>query len=227
MINAGEINKIIAKSIAEIAPIADKLPGVVIIHDLRDWSVAWISNRGIKELGISMEEITKLTVEEYHARFFNEEDAKDYAPKVFTLMEENNLDVFTTFFQQVRFSTNKDWTWHMSSMKILAHDNAGKPLLSITMAFPIDAMHRMTAKASRLLEENNFLRRNFHLYSKLGKRELDVLRLFALGKSALESANELFISPSTVETHRKNIKQKLGTNSYYEICEYARAFDLI
>ncbi|MNT99653.1 DNA-binding transcriptional activator SdiA [compost metagenome] len=49
----------------------------------------------------------------------------------------------------------------------------------------------------------------------------------ALGKTSLETAEQLFIAQTTVETHRKNIKQKLNTNSYYEICQYARAFDLV
>ena len=213
--------------IAEIASVADKLPGVVIIHDLRNGKVAWMSERGINQLGMSLEEIMSLTMEEYHARFFNEEDAKDYAPKVFGLIENNKPEEIITFFQQVRLSENTDWTWHMSSMKILAHDDAGKPLLGITMAFPIDAMHRMTTKASRLLEENNFLRRNIAVYSKLGAREREILKLLALGKSAAETAEELFISVHTVETHRKNIRQKLATSSYFQLCEYARAFDLV
>ncbi|MNL74077.1 Oxygen regulatory protein NreC [compost metagenome] len=95
------------------------------------------------------------------------------------------------------------------------------------MSFPIDAMHHMTAKASRLLEENNFLRRNLHVFAKLSKREREILSLMALGKSSAETAEQLFIAPETVKTHRKNIKQKLDTNSYYEICQYARAFDLV
>jgi DNA-binding CsgD family transcriptional regulator len=219
--------EIIDNSLNEIIPIAEKLPGVVIIHDLRDWSVLYMCGKGLKELNISLEEVTKLSMQEYHARFFNEEDFKDYAPKIFTLMENNNTNDAITFFQQVRVSDDKDWTWHMSSMKILAHDTEGKPLLSITMAFPIDSMHRMTAKASRLLKENNFLRKNFHIYSKLGKRELEVLRLLALGKSANEISETLYLSIHTIETHRKNIRQKLGANSHYDLSEYARAFDLI
>ena len=217
---------IIKENIAQIEAYADKLPGVVILHDLRDWSVVWMSKRGLEQLKVSLDEITRLSCAEYHARFFNEDDAQDYVPKLFSMTEKNSLDEIITFFQQVKVG-NADWTWHMSSTKLLAHDVDGKALLSITMAFPIDAMHRMTAKASRLLEENNFLRKNFNLYSKLSKRERDILRLLALGKSSLETAEELFISLHTVETHRKNIKAKLGTNSFYELCNYARAFDLV
>jgi DNA-binding CsgD family transcriptional regulator len=217
----------IDKAIAEIAGIADKLPGVIVIHDLRDWSVAWMAPRGLAQLGVTLEEITALTAEEYYGRYFNSEDSKDYVPKILNLLERNNNDDICTFFQQVRLAMNADWSWHMGSTKILAHDEEGKPLLAITMAFPIDAMHHMAVKAGRLLEENNFLRKNFHSYSELSKRELDVLRLMALGKSIPETAEALFISSHTVETHRKNIRQKLGTHSYYELGLYARAFDLI
>jgi DNA-binding CsgD family transcriptional regulator len=217
----------INQAVAEIAAVADNLPGVVVIHDLRDWRVVWMSPRGLAQLGVRLEELTVLTAEEYYGTYFNSEDSKDYVPKILSLLERNNDDDICTFFQQVRLKVNADWSWHMASTKILAHDDEDTPLLTITMAFPIDAMHHMAVKAGRLLEENNFLRKNFHLYSELSKRELDILRLMALGKSAPETAESLFISPNTVETHRKNIRQKLGTNSFFELSQYARAFDLI
>ena len=219
--------EIINQNIVEISASADKYPGVVILHDLRDWSVAWMSKSGLNGLDISLEDVTSLTMQEYHARFFNEEDSKDYASKIIRLMEENNLEETLSFFQQVRINSVSDWTWHMTSMKILAHDPNGAPLMTITVAFPIDALHRMTNKASRLLAENNFLRKNMALFSTLSRRERDILKYLALGKSSPEAAEDMFLSALTVETHRKNIKRKLQTNSYFDLCEYARAFDLV
>ncbi|NJY62711.1 helix-turn-helix transcriptional regulator [Salinimicrobium sp. CDJ15-81-2] len=61
----------------------------------------------------------------------------------------------------------------------------------------------------------------------MGKRAKEVLRLVALGKSSSEIAEELNISTETVNTHRKNIKKKLGISTTYEFTEYARAYDLI
>lgn len=49
----------------------------------------------------------------------------------------------------------------------------------------------------------------------------------AKGESAIECGKTMFISPQTVETHRKNIRVKLGTKSFFEITQYARSFDLI
>ena len=71
------------------------------------------------------------------------------------------------------------------------------------------------------------MRKNFQLFAQLGKRECEVLKHLALGKTSAEIGEQLFISAATVETHRKNIKQKLAVNSLYELTEYARAFDLI
>jgi len=215
------------EKINQIAAVADMLPESIIIHKVSDWTVIWMSQRGLDYLNAPLEEITSLTAEQYHTRYFNPVDAEDYVPKIAGLMAENDDDKIVTFFQQVRYSKAGTWSWFMSSIKILARDDDGNPILTLTIAIPIDAMHHMTIKAGRLLEENNFLRSNFHLYTKLGKRERDVLKLMALGKSSSETAENLFISQHTVETHRKNIRQKLSTNSYYELCEYARAFDLV
>lgn len=216
----------IINAVRQIAVVDQLLPAVVIIHDL-EGRVVWMSPRGLKQLGISLEEVIALSPEQYYGTYFNIEDTKESVPKILGLLERNNDDEYITYFQQVRLAQEHDWIWHMCSTGIMLRDNEHKPLITITVAFPIDAMHHMTAKASRLLEENNFLRRNLHIFAKLSKREREILSLMALGKTSAETAEQLFIAQHTVETHRKNIKHKLNTNSYYEICQYARAFDLI
>ena len=55
----------------------------------------------------------------------------------------------------------------------------------------------------------------------LGQREQQVLRLLTRGMRSTEIATELSISPATVKTHRRNIKQKLGINSTAELTRYA------
>ncbi|HZX31389.1 MAG TPA: response regulator transcription factor [Rhodocyclaceae bacterium] len=57
--------------------------------------------------------------------------------------------------------------------------------------------------------------------SILGKREQEVLRLLADGKSSPETATALGISPATADAHRRNIKQKLGLNTIAELTRYA------
>jgi two-component system response regulator NreC len=55
----------------------------------------------------------------------------------------------------------------------------------------------------------------------LSQRELDVLRLIALGHTNVEIAEQLFLSVRTIETHRAHIQQKLRLDSRSELVRYA------
>jgi two-component system response regulator NreC len=55
----------------------------------------------------------------------------------------------------------------------------------------------------------------------LSERELEVLRLVALGNTNGEIAKQLYISPRTVETHRASVQRKLGLNGRPELVRYA------
>ncbi|MBW2275210.1 MAG: response regulator transcription factor [Deltaproteobacteria bacterium] len=59
------------------------------------------------------------------------------------------------------------------------------------------------------------------VFSTLGAREREVLQLLAEGHSSPEIAKRLHISPSTVETHRRNIMRKLDVHSVAELTKYA------
>ena len=55
----------------------------------------------------------------------------------------------------------------------------------------------------------------------LSERELEVLRLIALGHTNSEIADQLFLSTRTVETHRAHIQQKIRRTSRAELVRYA------
>jgi two-component system response regulator NreC len=55
----------------------------------------------------------------------------------------------------------------------------------------------------------------------LSAREVEVLRLIALGHTSVEVARRLHLSPRTVETHRANIHRKLGVDTRAELVRYA------
>jgi two-component system, NarL family, response regulator NreC len=55
----------------------------------------------------------------------------------------------------------------------------------------------------------------------LSAREVEVLRLIALGHTNAEIAEQLFISVRTVETHRAHIQQKLRRSTRADLVRYA------
>jgi len=61
----------------------------------------------------------------------------------------------------------------------------------------------------------------------LTPRELEVLRLIALGHTNAEAGKQLYLSIRTVESHRAHIQQKLRRSSRAELVRYALDHELL
>ena len=61
----------------------------------------------------------------------------------------------------------------------------------------------------------------------LSPRELEVLRLIALGHTNAEISAQLYLSVRTVESHRAHIQQKLRRSTRAELVRYALDHDLL
>ena len=61
----------------------------------------------------------------------------------------------------------------------------------------------------------------------LSPREKEILHLLAQGYSNKEIAEKLVVSPSTVNTHRGNLMNKLGLSTRRELIQYARQRGII
>jgi DNA-binding NarL/FixJ family response regulator len=57
--------------------------------------------------------------------------------------------------------------------------------------------------------------------TRLSTRELEVFRLIGEGMSSGSIADQLFLSTHTIDTHRENIKRKLGITSAPELARHA------
>lgn len=217
------------EKIQKLAPCADQLPGVVVIHEIVDFSdfkTVFMSSKGLDQLGVSMNELSQMG-SKYHERFFNNEDMEGFMIKLEKLLKERDPNETFTFFQQVKFKDRDEWVWHIGSIRIFHQDKEGNPTHTITVVFPVDQMKHIPNKAERLLAESTFFKNNLEKFHSLGDRAKEVLRLVALGHSSAEISEMLNITVDTVNTHRKIIKRKLGIQTSYEFTEYAHAFDLI
>lgn len=220
------LDKRIEKKIAEIQKYEDDIPAVLIVFKVCDGTVVYMSKRGRDILGITNEEIIAMGFE-YHQRYFNPEESKEYAPKIIELLERNNDNEIISAFQQVRPAPDQPYSWYITGQKIILKDEHGAPLLFMAAAIPVDSLHELAQKAQRILDENKFLKFNYHLFEKLTKREIEILKLIAKGISNETISQKLFISEETVATHRKNIKRKLNCKTSIDCSRFAAAFDLI
>jgi DNA-binding CsgD family transcriptional regulator len=212
--------------LAHIKRVADELPCALIIHKTEDFSIIYMNALGLDAIGINKDDLEQLNTAQYHIRFQHIEDGVEIVPKIFRIFRAKASDQVSSF-HNIRNPGDHEWQLYAMNTKVFQRDANGDPTHVITIAVKIDPTHHITSKVSRLMAELSFLRTNNPLFLTLTRREIDVLRLMALGKSSTEISETLFISPATVETHRKKVRNKLKIKNNYETLLFAQAYDLI
>ena len=221
-----ELQHAAREKIEQLRAVEDCIPGVIIVHNLANDSIVYLSERGRKHLNVTLEEI-RMPHFDYHQRFFNPEDVQNYAPKIMGMLQRNDDEEMVSYFQQVRATDKDPFRWFSSSSKILLRDKENKPMLGITIAVPIDEEHYFTPKIERLIQENNLLREKQAVFAELSRREKEILRLLTLGLHSGEIADKLNIAEATIKTHRRNLRRKIGAESTFELVQFAQAFNLV
>ena len=192
--------ELIEQKIADIAAIADDLPGVIIVLSGDCRRVLYMSAMGLAKLDATLPELTAMG-EEYYNRYFNADEAHEYVPQVAQILERNDLNYSLTLFQQVRTGPQRSYELHLSTVRILAQGQQGQPLLTICLSCILAPDCHINTKAQRLLDENAFLRTHAARFAGLTNREQQVLARICRGQSSEEIAESLFISVQTVQTH--------------------------
>lgn len=200
------------------------MPGVTVIHEIDGFKPLFMTSNGLKLLGLNMEELINLG-EDYQRLFFNSDFMPDFLSKLLVMMKKNSVEDAYTFLHQVEI--NGRFEWYLASIKEFHRDPSNHPTHTITTAFSVDDYEWTRKRGERLLTEQRFFDKHSGKFKSLSGRETEVLKNVALGKSTSKIAEELNISQHTVNSHRKNLKQKLGISSSYEFTEYAFSFDLI
>lgn len=108
-------------------------------------------------------------------------------------------------------------------------DDFGKPVIAISHATIVgQGKNKPIIAVAKMLNDNNEYETLFYknyaqklLPSKsISKREQDVLRLLALNNTSRQIGAKLFISPHTVDGHRRNLLRKLNFKSTQELVQY-------
>ena len=94
------------------------------------------------------------------------------------------------------------------------------------MVTAIKTVHQGGSHYSREIADI-LLQREKKKISTLTDREQTIIGMLAKGLSSKQMASELDISVRTVETHRRNIKQKLNINNTAELVLYAIDYGLM
>jgi len=156
------------------------------------------------------------------------------------VLEELMNFTMTQVKKEDRDKLSCTWNYRVKNNKgvylnILEHqtpvylDDFGKPVIGISHATivgkeenkPMIGIIKMlnSNKEYETLFYKNFSQKLL-LSESISKREQDVIRLLALNNTSKQIGEKLFISPHTVDGHRRNILKKLDFNSTKELVQY-------
>jgi DNA-binding CsgD family transcriptional regulator len=131
------------------------------------------------------------------------------------MKEEERYSTQFRFFFRIRQS-KRLYQWVMQSNRHVHWDPSLPPLDLAYIVELFDQSHPM--KVMGVLKTNRrtielFPTENASILSALSSRELEILRLIALGLSSKEISEKLVIASNTVKTHRRNILTKLNVKN--------------
>lgn len=150
---------------------------------------------------------------------------------VMNYFEEDNSIIHPLHFATEKearqwLNGKRDYSKNNTRIKILFEgvDEEGNSIIKIKR--PSQDITSTLLSIGHVIEENNFIKSNISKYSKLTKREKEIMVIFSKGFRQQEVADKLFISIETLRTHWKNIKKKLDIKSITDVSKYVNAFDM-
>jgi DNA-binding NarL/FixJ family response regulator len=121
---------------------------------------------------------------------------------------------------------------HSIVAQMLEHGANGYLLKNASVDELVDAIKTTMTKGVYFSSEVQQLllqsyNKNFNAPPIITRREKEILGLISEGKTTSEIAEGLFISTSTVETHRKNLMQKFEVNNVASMIKKATTLKMI
>lgn len=214
------IQKIVNNSDIDLDDIAELIPGLVHLNRLHTLELAYLDKRSRETLEVKKEEVLVNGMQVL--KKFVKRESFLYAKKHFSKLKFDDPSQVVSHFQELKgFPDRKKYKWYYSVKKRF------NDRLILTITNPVESLGPMQKQVEKILEENKYLRRNMHKLENLTRREKEIIKLISCGITSNQIAEQLFLSPHTVKTHRKNIWQKLGINSYAELLKFGEQFNLI
>lgn len=206
----------------DIKTLCDHLPCAVVLSRPKAIEIVHTNKRHLELTGYSPTE-----VREHCPEFLNDiihpvslQNIKKFVPEFYA---KQNHHQTMSFVQYVQLYGGTDYTPLITFTKapIKSVD------LVIRMPILIKEFGKLSTKMEQIVKMDQFKLIHFKRFQKLTNREVEVMTLLANGYNNPKIADNLFLSRSTVETHRKSIKRKLDLNSLRDLMKYAFAFNLV
>lgn len=116
-------------------------------------------------------------------------------------------------------------------LTVQSTDEDANILRTTGIIMEIDHLPEVTGVTGKMVDNKTgdviYTRSYFEPFSIFSSREKEIIRLLARGNNSKEIARELFISPNTVSTHRRNMLRKCDLKNTAELIVYSKKQGII
>lgn len=206
--------------------IGDYIPGCVMEQSLLLMTNRYMNKQGCDILRRSKEELQNMGAA-YFSNFFPAEEIACLSMELGKFIKAQDYTDVYGFFQRVRPGCDADYKWYYTTSHLCPPDQPGGSPSLMNIALDVSSMGFAGKKICKLCDDNSFMVKNYLKFTRLSKREKEIITLITRGLSSYEISDRLFISIHTVNNHRKNILSKLEIRSITQLLRFAEAFDLV
>lgn len=203
------------------------IPGYLQVNHKDNLALQYVNDFASHKIDISAEEIINLGAS-FFDLYLHPDTFKYAVPKFLQFYNKGDGSATHCEFQKIRSNPHTDqYDWYITFGKISKEFEC---IIAIT--HPLECIGEYADKIAKMLDDNMLLRQQYERFATLTRMEKEVLRLLALGHRNKDIAEQFYISPHTVRTHRNKIHEKLdirgkNVNHVTLYIRYAEAFGLI
>lgn len=198
-----------------------KLSADIFHYNDSDYNFRFLNDKACQWFCLSKEQIISRG-DNFIKEYYHPDTIKNEWPKIKRLYNDAGSDAVYSNYHQIYNPSIKAFCVCLAFVK---KSTCLSGFVSILQ--PIEDYYLLSKKMSRIISEELFKKNHTRHFDYLTIRELEILKLLALGMNNPQISDQLFISRRTVEQHRKNINRKLDVRGFKDIMDYAYAFDLI
>ncbi|MFN8282158.1 MAG: helix-turn-helix transcriptional regulator [Chitinophagales bacterium] len=225
-----DIQKLVSSSktltLDELKQVCDSSLQMVSIFRYEDFSytMTYCNQSAYEFLGTTEAETNKLGFKYILKLVHPENISVVYNIIKFFADKDNSNKVFSHTYY---IKTKNGWEWTYACVKPAILNDSGEAKYLLGVGCSVDELLKSKKQVNSFKKNIGFLEENAEKYLELSMREKEVLKLICEEYTSKEIADKLFLSSLTVDTHRKNLIEKLGVKSSIGLVKYALLFDLL
>ena len=200
--------------------IADAFPFWIHLNSFFDLGLLYMNRTGLENFHKTMGEIETVGGLRFLQNVIHPNTAEKVLPLKFNFIKNGDESRVIFFEQLIRYSSAGEYKNHLSFSSLNKKVNA-----TVTVTFPADILEEFIRR--RIFASSDIFKKFYEGFISLTKREKQIFKYICEGNSTKQISEFLLLSPLTVKTHRKNIMNKLRTNSISDLTKIAVYFNLL